>query len=108
MARAGPPPALVFTVCAPVSLMPSDCAATSEPWPAVALFVFEPFVVVCLLEARVPPDEFEPWLLEATLPELPLCEGAACVVCFCVFEDGSSKLTPREVTKSSMTCLSCC
>src|SRR5437868_4448164 len=100
--------ALAFTIFAPVLLAPappsSDCTVTSEPLPDEALFFLELFVVEeeFLFEATLPPAEFAPWPFEATPPEPLLCVAEGCVVCFdagevCV---GSSKLTPRVVTKS--------
>src|SRR2546423_11360730 len=99
--------ALAFTIFAPVLLAPArpspGCAATSEPLPDEALFFFAVVEEEFLFEATLPPDEFAPWPFEATLPPL-LCVAEGCVVCFGAVEvcDGSSKLTPRVVTKSSM------
>src|SRR2546423_11108294 len=98
--------ALAFTIFAPAPPSP-NCAATSEPLPGEALFFLEPFVVEdeFLFEATLPPEEFAPRPFEATPPEPLLCVAELCVVCFGAGEvcDGSSKLTPRVVTKSSMT-----
>ena len=75
--------------------------------PDESLFFLELFVVEdeFLFEATLPPDEFAPRPFEATPPEPLLCVAEGCVVCFGAVEVcvGSSKLTPRVVTKSSMT-----
>src|SRR5947207_9661716 len=112
--------ALTLAVCAPPTLTPAPFAPalfppalTVAPSPAVPfLFGAAPAVDALAEEAPWPPEATPPApVFFAPPPPALRAAVPVCAACRCgraVFVAGTSKVTPREVTKSSMTFWSCC
>src|SRR5947209_2436825 len=106
--------ALTLAVCAPPLPAPAPFAPATPfvPPPAAAFLFGAALAEVALVdEAPLPPEAATPAPVFFAPPPVLRAGVPARAACRCgraVFVAGTSKVTPREVTKSSMTFWSCC